>query len=243
VQSAIQLYTLRNLYEPLPEILERVGDTAFEGVEFAGFGDASPETVAATLAETELEPMAAHVGIEEFEDDLDATVEAYREVGCDHLVVPWLDPVNFESRDAVVETANRLQAIADELADRGVAFSYHNHDQEFQPVGERTALDVLAAETDQRVGLELDVGWALVGGRDPADLLATYADRVSLVHLKDVDVATEEPVELGDGDVDIDGMTQAARDAGATWLCYEHDHPDDPLDSLRHGGEVLAGLV
>ena len=33
VRTAIQLYTLRNVNEPVPEVVARVGETSFDGVE------------------------------------------------------------------------------------------------------------------------------------------------------------------------------------------------------------------
>ncbi|MFB6087170.1 MAG: sugar phosphate isomerase/epimerase family protein [Haloarculaceae archaeon] len=242
MQTAIQLYTLRHLEEPLPETLARVGETAFEGVEFAGFGDASPDEVAAALDDAGLESMSAHVGIDALEEDLAKTVEDYRTVDCDHLVVPWLDAEHFESREAVEATAERLNEIADGLADRGVALSYHNHDQEFQSVDGRPALAVLAEETTD-VGLEVDAGWVLAGGTDPVEFLHDHSERIELVHLKDVDVAENRPVELGDGDLDVEAVAEAAAAVGADWLCYEHDHPEDALESLDHGSDVLSRLV
>jgi len=239
MRSAIQLYTLRDLDEPVPELVARVGETAFDGVEFAGLGDADPSEVRDALDDAGLDAAAAHVGVEALEDDFEATVEAYRRLGCDRLVVPYLDETHFVSRDRATETAQLLAALDGRLGERGLALAYHNHDHEFVAVGDTTAYDLLVDETD--LALELDAGWATAAGRDPTDLLARLPDRAPLVHLKDV--AGDRPVELGDGDLDAAGCVRAAREAGTEWLVYEHDDPDDPEASLARGAEAVAGLL
>ncbi|NEU55998.1 sugar phosphate isomerase/epimerase [Halorussus sp. MSC15.2] len=239
MRPAIQLYTLRELDEPLPDLLRRVGDTAFEGVEFAGLGDSDPDEIRNALDDAGLDAAAAHVGVEALESDLDGVVESYESLDCDRVVVPYLDETQFASEAAVTDTARRLETLAGRLDERGIALGYHNHDHEFAALGGRTAFDLLADETD--FDLELDVGWATAAGRDPIDLLGHLRGRVPLVHLKDV--AGDRPVELGEGDVDAEACVRAAREAGTEWLVYEHDDPEDPEASLAHGAETLAGLL
>lgn len=243
VRTAIQLYTLRDVDDSLPDLLARVGETEFEGVEFAGLGGTEPAEIAAALDDAGLSAAGAHVDLAALETEFDDVVAAYDELGCDTLVVPYLDETHFESEDAVRETARRLTDVADRLADRGVQLCYHNHDHEFVDVegAEGDAFDLLVDLTDD-LGIELDVGWALAAGRDPVALLSRLAGRVPLVHCKDVAVETRTPVELGEGDLDLDACARAAREAGAEWLVYEHDDPDDPLRSLATGSELLASL-
>jgi len=239
MRSAIQLYTLRALDESVPELLARVGETAFDGVEFAGLGDADPREVRRALDDAGLDAAAAHVGVEALENDFEATVEAYRRLDCDRLVVPYLDETHFASRDRATETAQLLAGLDARLGERGSALAYHNHDHEFVSVGDTTAYDLLVDETD--LELELDAGWATAAGRDPTDLLARLRDRAPLVHLKDV--AGDRPVELGDGDLDAAGCVRAAREAGSEWLVYEHDDPDDPEASLARGADAVTNLL
>jgi sugar phosphate isomerase/epimerase len=239
MRPAIQLFTLRELDDSLPELLRRVGDTEFEGVEFAGLGDTDPETVRHALDDADLDAAAAHVGVEDLEADPEGVAETYRTLDCDRLVVPYLDESEFASEAAVTDTARRLQTLAGRLDDAGVAMGYHNHDHEFVEVGDRSAFDLLADET--QFDLELDVGWATAAGRDPVALLSHLRSRVPLVHLKDV--AGTTPVELGEGDLAIEACVEAADDAGTEWLIYEHDEPTDPEASLAHGAETLADLL
>ncbi len=238
MRTAIQLYTLRDVDGSTSDLVSLVAETTFDGVEFAGTPD---EEVSAALTETGLDAAAAHVGIEHLEGHRGSVLDACEAAGVDTVVVPWLDESEFESRAAVERTANRLDGIGDALADRGFRLAYHNHDQEFTALGETTGYELLLSELGDSVSIELDTGWALAAGRDPVDLLRRIDD-APLVHLKDVDAETKTPVELGEGDLDVEGCAEAARDAGTEWIIYEHDEPSNPRTSLGHGGAVLDAL-
>lgn len=239
MRSAVQLYTLRGLDATLPELLAMVGSTGLDGVEFAGLDGSAPARVAAALEGADLSVAGAHVDATDLERDAGAVTDPYRRVGTDALVVPYLPGDCFADREAVARTATRLSELAGTVADRGFEFCYHNHDHEFAVVDGRPAWERLVEGTPPAVGYELDVGWARAAGRDPAALLDRYGDRIPLVHLKDVDVESGRPVELGDGDVDLAACLRAAGDAGVDWVVYEHDDPDDPAASLRRGAAWL----
>lgn len=238
-RPAIQLYTLRSVDRPLPELLTDVGALGFDGVEFAGqVADADTDVVVDTLAETGLDVAAAHVGLDELEADPDGTIEFYQSLGCEHIVVPWLGPEYFESIEAIETTAERLQSAAEAVAEHGLKFSYHNHDHEFVGVDGETAFDRLVAATEDPVGFEIDCGWVAVGGESPVSLLNRLADRVSLVHISDAD-ASGSPTEVGEGVLNVAACVDAVEDAGVEWAIYEHDAPTDPLTSAEHGVSVL----
>jgi sugar phosphate isomerase/epimerase len=240
VSTAVQLYTLRDLNEPLPAVLDRVGDTSLDGVEFAHrFAESDTEAVADTLDQHDLSCAAAHIGIDSLENDLEGTLEPYRDVGCETVVVPWLDAEYFE-RDAIDATAARLTDLAETVADHGMDFCYHNHEHELVEVGDRTALHELVERTSDAVGFEIDTGWVAAGGTDPAAFIETYPDRIPLVHVTDSDIATATPAEVGEGDCDIDACLDAASEADAEWMIYEHDEPTDSVSSLHHGSEYLS---
>jgi sugar phosphate isomerase/epimerase len=245
VKTAIQLYTLRDVDEPLPRLLERVGETSFDGVEFAfRVAEADRAAVTDALDRAGIEASGWLAGEDALAEEaaMDETVELADAIGVDRIGLAWLDPEHFETADAVAETAALLTDLGDRLADRGVEFYYHNHDQEFVDVGGETAYDRLVDEVGDSVSFELDCGWALVGGRDPVDLLDRLAGRAPLVHLKDVDADHGVPVEVGNGDLDLEACAAAAREAGADWLVYEHDYPDFPLRSLEHAAETFDRL-
>ncbi|MFB6136113.1 MAG: sugar phosphate isomerase/epimerase family protein [Halobacteriaceae archaeon] len=243
MRTAINLYSVRELSEPMLDVIDRVADAGYDGVQISGgFGNASAEEVAERIEHHGLGVTGAHVGMEQMENDLDGVLEDYvSTLGCESLVVPYLGEEHFESHEAVDETAAGLDALAGRLAARDVGLHYHNHAHEFVDLDGGTAFDRLVEASD--VGIELDVGWAQTGGADPVDLLYELDDRVDLVHMKDMDAERGQFREIGEGDVDMLGCAEAARDVGAEWLIYEHDEPADPVESLEYGAEFLNDVV
>ena len=240
MQTAIQFFTLRDVDEPLPELLDRVGETSLDGVEFGTVEEIEP--VAAALDRNDLSVAGIHGIADEFEDDPESVVEHHRPLDTDAFVIAWMAADAFADRAAVEATATRLDDLAGAFADAGTSLQYHNHDHEFVDLDDgRTGFDAFAEKTET-VGIELDVGWAAAAGYDPTALVERYGDQISHLHLKDVEVETGTPVEIGTGDVDMAGCAAAAREAGVEWLIYEHDEPDDPLASLEHGAEFLDEL-
>ena len=85
-------------------------------------------------------------------------------------------------------------------------YYYHNHYQEFQPLGEGTVYDFIMEHTDPGlVYAELDTYWAARGGQDPVKLLEKYGDRLILLHQKDFPAGLSEPLCMFDGLVDPQG--------------------------------------
>lgn len=244
MQTAIQLYSLRALDVPVTDLLDHVGETDLDGVEFAGVGDEGPRKVREALDRAGLDTAGAHVSIEAVEGDLPAEASNCQHLGSDSLVVPILAESAFADAETVEETAATLSELADRLDDYDLRLCYHNHEFEFGDVDGRPAFERLV-EATEGVDFELDVGWAYTAGADPVDLLDRYADHITRVHLKDVavDDAAERggrPVDLGAGDVPLRDCASAAREAGVEWAVFEHDAPDDPLDFLAQASEWAA---
>jgi sugar phosphate isomerase/epimerase len=235
VRSAIQLYTLRDVDRQFTEILELVADAGFEGVEFAyRVVDEEPETVRETLESTGLAVAGAHVDIDKLEDDVETTVAFYDALAVENVVVPWLDPEHFQSREAVAGAADRLTTLETKLAAQGKRLHYHNHDQEFVDIDGEFAFDHFVEATS--CGIELDLGLAMTAGDDVLARLRSLDDRARLVHLTDVDLETGKTVPVGEGDLDLPGISDAVTGNDSDWLIYEYEG-EDPLATLGQAAD------
>lgn len=244
-QTAIQLYTLRTLDESVPELLDRVGETELDGVEFAGRCDAAPTAIREALERNGLVAAGAHVPLDALDDSLDETLETYGQIGCDTLIVPGVDPEYFASAGGVDDLADRLSDLAATLEVLGARLLYHNHAFEFADIEGTAGYDRLVEATDDLVEFELDVGLATFAGADPVDLLSRHGDRIPLVHMTDTDTGAPEPrhAEFGSGDVELSACARAARHAGVDWLVYEHGGTADPEASLTEADAELPRLL
>lgn len=144
MRPAIQLYSLRDLDEPLTTTLRRVDAAGFDGVEFANrLSDENAEAVAEELDDAGLEPVAAHVGWNDLRDaaggdgedgSLDALLSKYETVGCETVVIPHVSHRLFRSERQLESFVATLQDLQERLDDRGFELWYHTQGSEFAPV-------------------------------------------------------------------------------------------------------------
>lgn len=244
-RTAINVYSLRDLDEDVETVVNRVANAGYDGIQFSGHHSPTSsnlEAVTAAIEDTGLDVAPPHVGIEDLEDRLTEIVDIYETVGVDAAVVPGLSPEDFESRATVDAVAQRINELADDLAEVGWDLHYHNHSFEYVDLDGELAFERFIDATE--VGIELDVGWALVGGEDPARRIRQLGDRAKLLHMKDMDTSVEHGfVDIGEGDVDMRSCAEAAEAVGTEWLIYEHDDPDDPAATTEIGADFLNRLA
>ena len=242
MRTAIQLYTLRVLDEPLTQTLDRVADTPLDGAEFSADG-ATDEAVREKLDETGLRVPSLGVDPKGLEDVHPRLIDACEAVGCDRFVLGYLGPEYFESRETAIETADRVSEYVANVAEHGLDLCYHNHAHEFTDLDDRTAFDVFVDHVDDRLLFELDLGWIGTGGDDPAARLTELGDRTPLVHVKDMQFETGAFADLGAGDLNLEDVLRTAREQDVEWAIYEHDEPDDPLNALERDSRTLVDAV
>ena len=131
-----------------------------------------------------------------------------------------------------------------ELArERGIALGYHNHFWELVPLDDgRPALLHFFEATAPDVLAEVDIYWALIGGADPAAVVAELGERVAFLHVKDGpgDDRGSANVAVGDGVVDTPGVLAAA--PAARWHFVEFDRCDtDVFDAVERSYAYLVG--
>ncbi len=130
-----------------------------------------------------------------------------------------------------------LTELGKRTADVGVTVSYHNH---MNNLGERPeeVRAVLESSDPKFVKLQLDTAHYQRGGGDPARAIREYADRLSFLHIKDlqspVPGATGDLsrsyrfVELGRGMVNLKAVFAALDDVGYRgWAVVELDSVPD----------------
>ena len=251
VHTAIQLFTLSDLEESIPESVDRVGKTTFDGVELYGanLGALEDEEAARktrdALEENDLTVAATHARIDRLESSLEAVVDACEAVGCSTVVVPTYDTEAFETREGVRDAADRIADAAADLEAHGIDLLYHNHTFEFGEVDGDVAFEVFVDAADGRFGFQPDVGLATHAGYDALSLLNLVADQAPIVHLTDAIPEDDDALhaDVGEGAVDVEACVDAAAENGAEWIVCENGVTDDPLASLEHGSEAFDSLA
>lgn len=124
-----------------------------------------------------------------------------------------------------------------ELADRRITGAKRTLDE--------TGFARLVMATDT-VTFEIDAGWVAAGGYDPVEAIEGFGDRVSLVHLADVQRTREFPpafksVPPGEGLIDPNEILEAAARSGVEWVVFEDDEPADAEAAILEGIALLRG--
>lgn len=244
-QIAVQLYTLRELAATdLPGMLRAVSGAGYKAVELAGLPAIEPHALRDLLDAEELRPVASHESLENLRRDLAGILDRMAVLGCLRIVVPWLPEAERTTADGVGTLARELGRLSGASADRGVRLGYHNHAFEFAALDGTTVWQVLLDELPASVELELDVYWAAIGGRDPAELIRGLDERLRLLHVKDLSPGSDRgDVPPGDGVLPWPDIVAAGTDRGVEWYVVEGDNPRDAVAEITRGLAYLQGLA
>ena len=233
----LQLYSLRDAAaQDFVGVLRTTAELGYEGVEFAGYGGLSAGEMKGYLDELGLTPISSHISFDELSANFSEIIAYNKEIGSNTLVCP-VPPQGFEqSTENWKSFARQMTELGKRCADEGFRLGYHNHSFEFQMFGGLYGLDIFYAEADPKyVFAQLDLGWVLHGGEDPASYLRKFKGRCPLVHVKDFD-ASKEQTDVGCGELDLPGIIQTAHHVGVEWLILETEvYQVSPEESVKVG--------
>lgn len=164
-------------------------------------------------------------------DNMQQLVDDAAEGGVKYMVCASTPFDTMEELKLSIATLNKT-AVAAQKA--GMQFCYHNHDAEFRAVEGKIPYDLMLAETDPKlVKFELDLAWAIKGGKDPVQMFNQHPGRFPLWHVKDLDAARETILPVGSGTIDFKPIFAAARASGMQHFFVEHDMPKDAFASIN----------
>ena len=232
IPIAVQLYSVReDCKKDLPGTLEALAKMGYEGVEFAGFYDRTPQELRKLLADNGLKVAGSHTSLKLLQgDEFKRTVEFNLELGNRYVVVPSLPPEMYNTKEACLETAKIFNEIAEALKEHGLYTGFHNHKHEVQPFadGGSNAFITIFDATREDVIMQIDVGHAMRGGADPVELIKRYPGRAKTVHIKEFDPDDDTTV-VGEGIVPWNDVFAAFESIGGTeWYIVEHERYSRP---------------
>ena len=238
----IQMFSLRNNFEAKAQkTLETVAKMSYKGVEAAGLGCLSPDEYRAICDGLRLEIYSAHLGENDLTDKkFDETVKMLNALGCKRAVLAWIKtPDRF---DGVTDACNRLNKYAEMLDREGIEFHFHNHDGEMKMLdGKKSILEQLIEGTSNNVYFELDTGWCNFGGGDSCDIISRYANRIKLIHLKQIKSQNERiTTEFENGNViDVKQIVATCKKIGIDHFIVEQDNSDNEMISAKMNADYL----
>ncbi len=243
MKLAVQLYSLRHHMENgenFLDILKKVKELGFDGVEFAGFHGYSAEELKKTLDELGLVAVGAHMGLDDFRpENLEETLNKGKILGAATLGIGGADTKTETSLGEVIEVMGNADKIA---AEQGMKVYFHNHTEEFKEPLFNTVSGTIFERLAAACHMQIDTYWSFHAGKDNYALISEYKDRIAHLHIKDgID---GHPMALGEGNNDLATVVKAAKDNGIEWLVLENDDPTpDGLSDITRSMEWLKSNI
>jgi len=239
----LQLYTVRDLMqEDIAGTLRRVAEVGYREVEFAGYFGVTPRRIRELLDGLGLRSPSTHLSLRELGQHLQRTLDLAGVIGHRYLVVPSLDAEDRRTLDDYRRVAAALNRAGEAAKGRGFRVAYHNHDFELKPIDGVVPYGLLLQETDPAlVYFEMDFYWMASGRADPLVYFQRHPGRFRLCHLKDMDRGGDM-ADVGAGRLDFPAILRRREQAGLRHFYVEHDHPGDPLESIRSSHRHLREL-
>jgi len=263
----LQLYSVRDLLPKDYEgTLRRLGALGYREVEAADFFDHSPRQVKQAMDHAGLRCVSAHYGVEDLLPKADEIIQFGKDLGLKYIVCssPMLkDPSRVKGDDFIANmlamtlddwrwNAEQLNRIGERVNAAGIRFAYHNHMAEFRAEKGVMYYEELLRLTDPaKVTMEMDCGWVVEGGKNPADFLTRYPERISMLHVKDFKMTTAVTLsapppstELGHGGIDYRPIFAAARKARIEHVFVEQEDFDLPvMEAMKIDAEYMRALM
>ena len=237
----IQLYSVREaLAEDFKGTLEKLSELGFRGVEFAyNYGGIAPAELADFLKGQNIQAIGIY-------ENLDNICNPYAEVysqatalGCKHLTFGFSLAQLEENFNKCLDLCRKAVEVA---ASKGLTICYHAHAHEFKKLNGEYYLDLLL-NAIPGMAFEADTCWIQQGGEDVIGYMKKYADRIPLLHVKDV-TAEGKITELGNGIIDFKAVADFAKADDIPWLSYEQDITSLPsLESATISIEHLKNCM
>lgn len=230
----LQIYTLRDIIgEGYDEILKKVAEIGYKGIEMT-YSPNDGDKVAELFKKYGLKGTGAHISIDEIENNFDRATGFLDKIGSKAMIIPHIGGEIIETEEKTIETAKRFEAAAKKAANQGYVLSFHNHTIEFaKSFNGKTVMDIFY-EYAPSLKFEVDCGWAYAAGVDVIAELDKIGDRLSFIHIKDVD-ENKTPTEVGNGKVDMKAVIETAAKYGVEWGVVEQDScvNHKPLDAVK----------
>src|SRR5579872_2613767 len=189
IPVGLEMYTVRDeLKRDLMGTIRSVAKMGYQNMEFFApyydWTDAQAKDVRKLMDDLGVTCRSTHNGPKSFEDaGIQRAIDLNQILGSKYIVLASAGREN--GLDAWKEVAARLNKASEKLQPLGMRTGYHNHQAEFKVVDGQRPIEVLAANTNKDVMLQLDVGTCVEVGSDPVAWIDKNPGRIRSIHCKE----------------------------------------------------------
>ena len=178
ITRSVQIINSSEVPVYLEKVLSAISKTGYDGVEFAGFYNYSPDQIQEFLKKYNLKIVGIHAGIEELEkDNIWQYVEKLKPETITLAYLP--EPL----RKDMISLSKRLLKVIEKAQKYKVTVMYHNHAFEFEN-NQNLLLELL--NLTPNLYSELDIFWITVANIDPLTFLKENLHRIKYLHIKEL---------------------------------------------------------
>ena len=189
IPVGLELYSVRDeLKKDLMGTVRAVAKMGYQNVEFFApyyqWTDAQAKDVRKLLDDLGITCFSTHNGPQSFEAaGIQRAIDLNQIIGSKYIVLASAGRVN--GLDGWKAVAERLNQASEKLQPLGMRTGYHNHQTEFKPIDGQRPIEILAANTNKEVMLQLDVGTCVEEGSDPVAWIDKNPGRIRSIHCKE----------------------------------------------------------
>ncbi|WP_183559136.1 sugar phosphate isomerase/epimerase family protein [Mucilaginibacter sp. SP1R1] len=257
--AGLQLYSLRDqLPADVKGVIGKVAKAGYKEVETFGYNKDTgywglqSKDFGKLLKDNGLNSPSGHYGLDSYfgegkTDDLKMYMDVANTIGQTYIIVPSLNHNFIKTVDDCKGVAEKMNKAAEICKLAGLKLGYHNHNFEWEPVGNTTFYDVILTNTDPKlVNMEMDIYWVVRAGQDPVAIFEKHPGRFTFVHIKDRDKTNANlNTEIGNGDIDFKTILGKAKLGGVKHFIVEQENYTniDPYVSIAQSASYLKNTL
>jgi sugar phosphate isomerase/epimerase len=233
IPIGLELYSVRDeLKKDRAGTIQAVAKMGYQCVEFfAPYYDWTAEDakqVRKELDELGVKCYSTHNGLQSFSPEgLEKAIDLNKILGTHYIVLAH--PGKISTLDEWKHIADLLNSANHKMSGEGLHAGYHNHDLEWKPVDGQKPIELIAANTDKSIMLQLDVGTCLETGNDPVAWIEQNPGRIRSLHLEAWSPDKGYRVLFGEGAAPSKKIFAAAEDKGGVeYYLIEQEGSDYP---------------
>ena len=203
IPVGLELYSVRgDLAKDVMGTVRSVAKMGYECVEFySPYYDWTPDFAKQVREELDalgIRCYSTHNGpVSLTPDGIGKAVDLNHILGTRYIVLASPgEPSSVDGWKRVAETLNKAN---ETMTSQGLYAGYHNHDAEWRPIEGQKPIEIIAANTDHSIMLQLDVGTCLEAGSEPVAWIKQNPGRIRSLHLKEWSPQRNYKVLMGEG--------------------------------------------
>jgi len=244
-----QVWTVKDmLVKDFPGTLKMVADMGYQNVEMcsppgyesSGFGPLMKLTakeMKRIVNDAGLVLESTHYGMDELRNHLDERIEFAKESGQKQMILSSFGLPKNSTMSDWLRAADELNIFGAKAKKSGIQMGFHNHNMEFEKLGETLIYDALMSQFDpDYVKMQFQVAVISIGYK-ASDYFTKYPGRFISAHLADWSPTDKKSVAIGKGIVDWPEFFKTLKKGGVKNIFVEMD-----LSTFKDSADYIHNL-